>query len=126
MRHTVFTQPEFDVFVIGITAVPVLIAAFADRERSCAPLARVVLGALLLFVAAVDLGLLQGLADRALRTPSPLDDLILSGGLASFFYLVIGLVAAHGVRMIHAAIVDHRAHLAVSRDGRVSGAFWSS
>ena len=107
MRSSVFTELTFWL-LIGFSFVsPCLLYAVLHAKRAIARHTVLLLGGMLLVIAAVDIYLLQSLATLAKLTPSLADDAIFVSEISLALYLIPVMFGGIGINVISHVLIAH-------------------
>ena len=104
---TVFTQARFWALVVFSFVLPCVIYGLLLVKRSVSPLVVLFFGLLLVFVAGVDVYLLQALAADARATLSRADNALFSSEVSTALYLLPALIGGVGVNVASHVLIRH-------------------
>ncbi|AVP58281.1 hypothetical protein [Pulveribacter suum] len=104
---TVFTQLRFGALVVFSIVLPCVIYGLLLAKRSVSPLVVLFFGLLLVFIAGVDVYLLQTLAADARGTLSRADNALFTSEVSAALYLLPALVGGVGVNVTSHVLIRH-------------------
>jgi hypothetical protein len=107
MSATVFVEMRFWFLVVFSFVVPVAIYGGLLVKRAVSPVTVLILGLALVFVAAVDVYLLQSLMAMAKVTSSLVDDAVFLSELSVGLYVLPALLAGVGINVISHVLIRH-------------------
>ncbi|MFT3815006.1 MAG: hypothetical protein QM740_16785 [Acidovorax sp.] len=104
---TVFTQVRFWALVVFSVVLPCAVYVALLYRRSISRAAVLFFGLVLVFIAGVDVYLLQGLATAAKETPSLADNVVFVSELSTALYLLPALIGGIGVNIVSHVLIRH-------------------
>jgi hypothetical protein len=107
MSVTVFVEARFWLLVVLSFVVPVAIYVGLLAKRAISPIAVLLLGLTMVLVAALDVYLLQSLAEMAKVTSSLVDDAMFLSELSIGLYVLPALFAGVGINVISHVLIRH-------------------
>jgi hypothetical protein len=107
MRSSVFTELTFWLLVGFSFVLPCLVYAVLHAKRAIARHTVLLLGSMLVVIAAVDIYLLQRLATLAKLTPSLADDAIFVSEISLALYLIPVMFGGIGINAISHVLINH-------------------
>ena len=107
MSDGVFFEVVFFALILFSILLPIGLYIFMLKKRAISRNTVLVFGVLLIFIAGIDIFLLQRLTTAAQHSASTLDDLVFGPQIAVALYLLPGLFAGIGVNMISHILVSH-------------------
>ncbi len=107
LGHTVFTHVRFWALVVFSVVLPCVIYRLLLLKRSISPPVVLGYGLALVFVAGVDVYLLQTLAAAAEATLSQADNAVFASEVATALYLLPALIGGLGVNVVSHVLLRH-------------------
>lgn len=107
MNPTVFLHVKFWLLILFSSLLPIAIYWALLTRRAIAPLAVLVFGFALVFIAGVDVYLIQGLSAAAKLTSSSVDDAVFDSELTLALYAFPALFGGIGVNLISHVLIRH-------------------
>ena len=107
MNPTVFLHVKFWLLILFSSLLPIAIYWALLTRRAIAPLAVLVFGFALVFIAGVDVYLIQGLSAAAKLTSSSVDDAVFDSELTLALYAFPALFGGLGVNLISHVLIRH-------------------
>jgi hypothetical protein len=107
MSESVFLESEFFALIAFSLVLPVCIYGYLMWKRDVSRKTVLLFGVILIAIAAVNIILLQRLAQIAKASPSLIDDRIFASELSVALYLLPVLFAGIGVNMISHILISH-------------------
>ncbi len=104
---TVFTEMRFWALVVFSVVLPCGVYGALLMKRSISRGAVLFFGLVLVFIAGVDVYLLQGLAAAAKATPSLADNAVFVSELSTALYLLPALIGGIGVNIASHVLLRH-------------------
>ena len=107
MNPTVFLHIKFWLLIVFSSLLPIAIYWVLLTRRAIAPLAVLVFGFALVFIAGVDVYLIQGLSAAAKLTSSSIDDAVFDSELTLALYVFPALFGGIGVNLLSHVLIRH-------------------
>ena len=107
MNPTVFLHIKFWLLIVFSSLLPIAIYWVLLTRRAIAPLAVLLLGFALVFIAGVDVYLIQGLSAAAKLTSSSIDDAVFDSELTLALYVFPALFGGIGVNLLSHVLIRH-------------------
>lgn len=107
MANSVFLEAEFSLLLISSLLVPIGIYIFLLKTKSIARATVLGFASLLIALSALDVYLLQAIAQMAKVSMSSLDDQVFLSELSIALYLLPAVFAGIGVNLISHILIDH-------------------
>ena len=107
MNPSIFAEKEFVLLIVVSIVLPIALYVYMMMKRALSRAAVLVFGITLVFIAGVNVVLLQRLASMAKGSPSLLDDRFFSSEISLALYLLPALLAGIGINVISHVIVTH-------------------
>jgi hypothetical protein len=107
MGGSVFVEFEFILLIVSSLILPISIYGYMMWKRAISRKTVLLFGIVLIVISAVNVFILQRLAEMARVSPSLLDDRIFVSELSVALYLIPALFAGIGVNMMSHILISH-------------------
>lgn len=107
MRESVFLDLEFLILIVSSLVIPIGIYVYLFHKQAISRNSILAFALVLIGLSAVDVFLLQSLAESARSTPSIADDKIFASGLSIALYILPAIFAGVAVNLVSHILNKH-------------------